>query len=81
MKHPLTLKIQIEENVPPIPKRASVVCYPFETVPVGGSAVFPRAANTVKGHLVKFRKVPGNAGMKFKIRAISEDRTRVWRVA
>lgn len=83
MDQRVKINIQVERNGPPPPQRAKTppsVLYPFNDIPLGCSARFPRATITVKHRLADFYKTPESKGKQFVIRPITKAMCRVWRV-
>lgn len=76
---------KIEFDAPPPPKRGApytpeAVRYAFETIPVGCAGIFDRSRSTVEARMYAFLRTPEGHGMRFKVRPISESKTRVWRI-
>lgn len=83
MKTPKKLEIEIDELRLPAPKKGTSsgrppMEYPFEEIPIGGSARFPRAKKSVQTRMTKYKRSGGEG--RFVIRALSAGMTRVWRL-
>lgn len=87
MNHPVkVVPIVVEENPPPpyrpVPPVRPKVHYPFDKIPVGQAARFPRTISAVRKALTAYKRHPDHPermNQRFRVKEIGPHQTRVWR--